>query len=267
MYPELIKFATPEFLRSLLPDQLIIHSYGFMIAVGMITVYFFCIPRVKKYKVDKDQLSNLFSLTFFAAFVGGKLFYYLEDLGKYIEEPSLMFHNMGSGFVFFGSLIFAVPFIIYWLKKRSIPIRGFLDILAFVGPMVHGFGRIGCLLAGCCYGKVCDSAIGISFTNELAKARPLNTPLYPTQLFDIVINILILLTLFYFDKRKKFEGQLFLIYIIMYAIGRSIVEIYRGDEARGFIFGQFSHSQLIAVLLVIGSLIIWKYWSSKPQSA
>ena len=260
MYPEIFNIATPEFLQGLLPARLVFHSYGLMIALGMVTVYQFCLPRVKKYNVDATQLTNLFYLAFASAFIGGKVFYYLQSPQKYINNPQLIFKNLGSGFVFYGSLLFTVPAILFWLKRKKIPLRGFLDILAFVGPIIHTFGRMGCFLVGCCYGKQCDSGLGITFTNTLSKAKPLGTPLYPTQLFDIAVNLSILAVLYFLNKQKKFEGQLFLVYLMMYAVGRSVVEVYRGDAERGFVFGPVSHSQFIAILMVLGSLYFYFRW-------
>ncbi len=263
MYPELLSIRTPQFLRSILPPELVVQAYGAMIVLGVLAVYFFTAPRVKKFGMSKDDLSNMIFYTFIAAFVGGKVFYYLQEPGLYIAQPSKMFRNMGSGFVFYGSLIFAVPMIIYFLRKKKIPIRAFLDVLAYVGPIVHSFGRMGCLLAGCCYGKVCDNVLGITFRNELSKA-PLDQPLYPTQIFDIIVNLITLSLLFYMNKRKSFDGQLFLIYIVLYAIGRSIVEIFRGDAERGFVLGFLSHSQLIALVLIGISAFFWIRWNRTP---
>ncbi len=263
MYPEIFNIATPEFLRGILPDRLVFHSYGLMIALGLLTVYKFCLPRVKKHGIDATQLTNLFYLAFASAFLGGKIFYYLQNPQKYVDNPQLIFKNIGAGFVFYGSLLFAVPTIIYWVKRKKIPLRNFLDILAFVGPIIHTFGRMGCLLVGCCYGLQCDNGLGITFTNTLSKAKPLGTPLYPTQLFDIAVNLSIIATLYFLNKKKKFEGQLFLVYLMMYAVGRSVVEMYRGDAERGFIFGQISHSQFIAMFLVIGCALVYRKWAAK----
>jgi phosphatidylglycerol:prolipoprotein diacylglycerol transferase len=154
---------------------------------------------------------------------------------------------------------------IWWLRKENIPYKPVLDIAAFSIPVVHIFGRLGCFLAGCCYGKVCTSSIGVTFTHPETLAMPQNVPLFPTQLFDLGLNLAILLIVFLLEKRKKFEGQLFLVYLMIYAVGRSVIEIYRGDEARGFLFGgALSHSQFIAILLFLGCLFFWSRWEKQP---
>jgi phosphatidylglycerol:prolipoprotein diacylglycerol transferase len=262
MFPKLFTIAIPEFLQGFLPPYLTLHSYGLLIALGIVAAFYITLRKSKKFGVDMDKLSSLFIWVIVAAFVGGKLFFFLEDIDKYVSNPAAIRGAMGGGFVFYGSLIFAIPTIVLWLRKQKIPVRPFLDILAFVGPVVHSFGRVGCLLAGCCHGKVCDSWIGITFSNPDSLAAIKNVSLYPTQLFDIAVNLTILVVIYFIQKKQKFDGQLFLIYLMMYAVGRSIVEIYRGDEARGFILdGVVSHSQFIAVCILIICAIVWKRWN------
>lgn len=266
MFPRLFTIPIPESLQGFLPAQISLYSYGLMIALGILAAFFVVLRMAKKFDLDADKLSSLFMWVILAAFVGGKFFYYLEDSGKYLADPKLMLQFAGGGFVFYGSLLFAVPTIIWWLKKEKTPVRPFLDILAFAGPVVHSFGRIGCFLAGCCHGKVCDTAFGVTFSHPDTLAVPANVPLYPTQLFDIAVNLIILLTVLLLRKKQQFDGQLFLIYLIMYGIGRSIVEMYRGDEARGFLFGgALSHSQFIALLIILGCSIIWVRWKKNPS--
>lgn len=262
MHPVLFEFDTPQWLKGVLPAHMVIYSYGFFIALGIMASFMFMLPRLKKYGINADTLSNLYLWSIVAAFVGGKLFFYLEDPGKYLSNPSLMLKSLGGGFVFYGSLIFVVPTLYWQLKKLKMPVWPFFDVLAFGGPILHSFGRIGCFMAGCCHGEVCHNALGVTYTHLKSAAEPLNVPLYPTQLFDIGVNLLILATLFVWKKHQRFNGQLFLIYIMMYGVGRAIVEEFRGDEARGFIFdGWLSHSQAIAVGLIAVSLYLWRYLS------
>lgn len=267
MFPKIVSIPVPDFLQGFLPEYITLYSYGLMIGLGVLAGFYTALVQVKKYGVDSEKLSSLLLWIVLASFIGGKLFYYFEDPDKYFGDPSLMLKISGGGFVFYGSLIFALPTIYFWLKKEKLPVRPFMDIFAFVTPVVHSFGRVGCFLAGCCHGKVCDNALGVSFNHPESLAEPLNTPLYPTQLFDIGINIIILITLLILRKRKQFEGQLMLIYIVMYAVGRSINEEFRGDEARGYIFdGWLSHSQAIAIVMVLLVVCFWGRWSKRDAA-
>ncbi|MBI1305308.1 MAG: prolipoprotein diacylglyceryl transferase [Bacteroidetes bacterium] len=266
MHPILFRLETPGFLKGILPDHITLYSYGFLIAIGILVSFFFARPRVKKLGIDGDKFSTILIWAILAGFVGGRLFFYFEDWGRYMENPSQMLRITGGGFVFYGSVIFVIPTFFLLLRKYKISVRPFLDVMAFVGPIVQSFGRVGCFLAGCCHGRVCHNSLGVTFTDEKSMATPLNVPLYPTQLFDILINVIILITLFLIEKKQKFSGQLMLIYLMMYAVGRSINEEFRGDEARGFLFdGWLSHSQFIAIILFALSVLVWMKWRNLPE--
>ena len=134
-----------------------------------------------------------------------------------------------------------------------------LDIMAITGTIVHFFGRIGCFCAGCCYGLPTGSDWGIVFTDPASKASPLHEHLHTTQLYSAGMILTIGLILWFFKQRKRFHGQVFLIYLALYAFGRSIIEVYRGDEARGFVIEDIlSHSQFISLLVV--SAVIYYYF-------
>lgn len=169
-----------------------------------------------------------------------------------------MLQDLGNGFVFYGSLLLVVPTLYILLRRKKIPFWPFMDGVAFAGPILHSFGRLGCFLAGCCHGKVCDNSLGVFFSHPQSAADIKNLPLYPTQLFDIAINLFTLLVVYVISKKQKFSGQLFLIYIMLYAFGRAINEHFRGDEERGFVFGgMLTYSQLIAILLLVFSSVLW----------
>ena len=125
-----------------------------------------------------------------------------------------------------------------------------LDIVAIAGIIIHSFGRMGCFLAGCCYGKETTGPIFVEFTDDAAVA-PINQHLHPTQLYSIALLLCILIIIIMFKRHQRFQGQLFFIYIMLYALGRGVIEIFRGDIRRGFIIENvLSHSQLISLVLI-----------------
>lgn len=242
-----------------------VYSYGFMIALGVIgAVAYMFFQGKKNVGLTFDQANTLFLLIFIAAFVGGKVFLLFENPSLYLNEPKKLL--AGRGFVFYGSFIFAVPTMLWFFRKHKLNTYKMLDVMAVVTCIVHMFGRIGCFLAGCCYGKPTTSALGVTYTNEACQA-PLNQPLVPTQLLEAGFIFLVMLVLLLIkSKFQKFYGQLFLLYLILYAIGRSVLEIFRGDVARGFIIdGILSHSQFIALLIVIVTGYVYVRWSKKNR--
>jgi len=128
------------------------------------------------------------------------------------------------------------------------------------------FGRVGCFMAGCCYGKPTHSALGVTFTNPACQADPLNTPLHPTQLYEASYIFLVMLVLLFLRSRKKFYGQLFLVYLMLYATGRFVLEYFRGDLGRGFVIQNYvSHSQFIAILIFATVVYAYWRWSKRNQ--
>lgn len=256
MYPELINIGGYS-----------IYSYGFCIMFGVFLGFLYLYWHRSKFIPNSDKISGLMLLCFVSVFVGGKVFFFLEKPGYYIENPSAFFENLGQGFVFYGSFLFTIPALIWWLRKNKYPLLYSFDFIGIAGALVHGFGKIGCFLAGCCHGKVCSPKWGVVFNHSKTVADPSGVPLYPVQLWDSIMILSIVLIMIFYRSRKKFDGELFLIYTLLYAIGRFVTENYRGDDARGFLFnGAITHSQFIALLLIIAAGILYFLgWKSKRK--
>ena len=242
-----------------------VYSYGFMIAIGAIAgVAYMAIQGKKEVGLTFDQANTLFLLIFLAAFVGGKIFLLFEEPSVYLDQPKKLL--TGRGFVFYGSFLFAVPTMIWFFRKHKLHPQKMLDIMAITTCLVHMFGRIGCYLAGCCYGKPTDSFLGVVFDDPLCMADPKGVPLHPTQLYEASFILLLMIGLFILRDRRKFYGQLFLTYLLSYALGRFVLEYFRGDARRGFIVEDIlSHSQFIALLIF--AVVAWVYlrWSKTHQ--
>lgn len=234
-----------------------VYSYGFMIALGAIAgVVYMAMQGKKEAGLTVDQANTLFLLIFLAAYVGGKVFLFFENPSYYAANTGKLL--TGRGFVFYGSFLFAVPTMLYYFKSNKLPVWKMLDVMAITTCLVHSFGRIGCFLAGCCYGVPTDSFLGVSFHDEACFAKPLHTPLHPTQLYEAAYILLVMAFLLWLRKRREFEGQMFLLYLLFYAIGRFVIEIFRGDLGRGYVVEDIlSHSQLIA--LVIFGVVLYIY--------
>jgi phosphatidylglycerol---prolipoprotein diacylglyceryl transferase len=234
-----------------------IYSYGFLIAIGALLGFAYLYFQSKKlYDLTFDQANTLFIYLVIAGVAGGKFFMIFEDPSYYLSKPGKLIS--GSGFVFYGSLIFAIPTMLWFFKKNKLLTWGMLDIMGPTACIAHGFGRIGCFLAGCCYGKPTVSIFGVTYVDTACQAEPLNTPLHPTQLYEagFIFSIFILLTIL--KKKKQFDGQLFLIYLILYALGRGVLELYRADLERGFVIKDIlSNSQFISLLIISTALYFY----------
>lgn len=264
MHPILFKIPIPEFLQGFLPPEISIFTYGAMIFLGAILASTYLVTQLKKkFNLKTDDSLSLVSGIIIASIIGGKAFLYFEDPSYYNQNFSALFGN--SGFVFYGTLIFALTYVWFFIRKFKLAVWPFLDIIAITTLIVHFFGRIGCFFAGCCHGIPYDGIFSVIFTDDQCVAEPLNTPLHPTQLYSAFMLFAILVILLIIKRFQRFDGQLFLLYLMLYAAGRSVIEEYRGDEERGFVFdGFFSNSQLIALILFL--IAIYFYFNKWRES-
>jgi phosphatidylglycerol:prolipoprotein diacylglycerol transferase len=259
MHPVLFEFNTPQFLRFLFSDTITIYSYGFFIALGAIFGYIYTAYEARKqFKVTYDTTQALVLSIIIAAVLGGKLFLIFEDPKLYLNDPGALLRNFGSGFVFYGSLLTAIPVMLIFFRRHKLPVLPMLDIMAVTACLVHGMGRMGCYMAGCCYGVPSEGLFGVTFTSPLCQADPLNTPLHPTQLYSAILIFGIAIMLIVVKGRKQFNGQLFMLYLMAYAIGRAVIEVFRGDLDRGYVIEDvLSNSQLISIIVFLGALWIY----------
>lgn len=234
-----------------------VYSYGFMIAIGIVAgVWYMAVEGRRTANLSFDQANTLFLLIFLAAVIGGKVFLFFESPARYADDPSALFR--GAGFVFYGSFLFAVPVMLWFFKRNNLNTLVMLDVMAITTCLVHMGGRIGCFLAGCCYGKPTGFFAGVTFTDARCAADPKGVPLHPTQLYEAGFIFLVMLFLLAMRRRKHFDGQLFLLYLICYAVGRFFIEYFRGDDQRGYVLGDMiSHSQLIAIVILAVSGTIY----------
>jgi phosphatidylglycerol:prolipoprotein diacylglycerol transferase len=171
--------------------------------------------------------------------------------------------------VFYGGLIAAVVVALWYLWRHKMPVWQVTDVFAPGIALGHVVGRLGCLFAGCCFGKPTSVPWAITFHSEYAARNvgtPLNVPLHPTQLYEAGAELLILGLLLAFERRgRPFPGRTFWAYMLLYGISRFIIEFYRGDS-RGMV-GMFSTSQFVSILIVPLSIVMLVLLSRRSAPA
>jgi phosphatidylglycerol:prolipoprotein diacylglycerol transferase len=212
--------------------------------------------RAKRWGLDANRVLDLGIYIIIAALVGAKLLLLIVDRDQFLKNPMELFALARSGGVFYGGLILAVSVAFWYIARHRMPFWTTCDVFAPGIALGHVTGRLGCLAAGCCFGRPTDLPWGITFTNPLAASlvgTPLNMRLHPTQLYEAGAELLILVLLLTTEKRGRvFAGRTFWAYMLLYAISRYIIEFYRGDP-RGTLFGM-STSQVISLVLAPLSL-------------
>lgn len=229
-----------------------IYTYGLMVAIGCLVGFLYIRREARREAFDTDKITSLFLWVLISGFVGGRILYILVEWERFLDEPLRTIFGRG-GFVFYGGFILAFGVGIWQIRRKGLNIWKTADIFAPAVAVAYAIGRIGCFLNGCCYGRPTDSWIGISFPPE-SLAGSLGEPLIPIQLFASLNLFIIFAILIKVKHYKKFNGELFWLYVLLYGVTRSIIEIFRGDP-RGHIW-IFSTSQFTGIIFAILSLIM-----------
>jgi phosphatidylglycerol:prolipoprotein diacylglycerol transferase len=235
-----------------------IHTYGLLLAVAFIAGIWLTSRNARRQGLDPDSIWNMGLIVIFSALIGAKVLLFFSDYGYYSQNPREIFSlsTLRSTGVYYGGLLLALGASIWYLRARHLPALTVADLAAPGIALGQAIGRLGCLSAGCCFGKATHLPWGITFTDRYAYDNvgvPINTPLHPTQLYEAAGSILIFGFLMWRLSRKHFTGQIILEYLALYSILRFVVEFFRDDE-RGFVLhGLLSTSQLIALLTLLAS--------------
>ena len=229
-----------------------IHGYGVMIAVGILMAYFVAERQAKKHGLSPDLADTLILVVLITGFLGSKITYCLTNFPDFLKDPAAY---LGSdGWVVYGGIIGG--FIGSWLfcKIRKIDFFAYLNLLLPEAALAQAFGRIGCFFAGCCYGKP-TSGLGVVFPP--GSLAPSGVKLIPTQLISSLGDFVLFYILIRNYDSGKYPETTGAWYMILYSVGRFMIEFLRGDEARGFIFG-LSTSQFIAIFMfILGLVLLW----------
>ncbi len=250
MYPRLLDLGA-----------ITIYTYGILLAAAYLLGLKLALVRAKARQLDEARILDLGIYIIVSALVGAKLLLLVLDFRTYLANPGELLALVRVAGVFYGGLILAVLVAIWYIRRVGLPLWTTCDVFAPGIALGHVVGRLGCLFAGCCYGKPTTMAWGITFTDPFAAANtgtPLNVPLHPTQLYEAGAEAIILFVLLATESRgRRYPGRTFWLYMLLYAISRYVIEIYRGDP-RGTI-GMFSTSQFISLLLAPLAVVMLVY--------
>ena len=228
-----------------------IHGYGLMIGIGIVLAFIAGTYLAKKKGIDADELFNLTTISVIGGFACAKVLFCIVEWDSFVKNP---LGTLGSsGFVVYGGIIGGILLCALYCKIKKLPFWKYFDTVLPAVAIAQGFGRIGCFLAGCCYGRETDSFVGIAFHNS--KFAPNDVKLIPTQLFSSAGCFIMAAVLFAYSRKERKDARTGALYLIMYSIGRSVIEYFRNDY-RGAI-GILSTSQFISIFILIAGIILF----------
>lgn len=236
-----------------------IPAYGMMIVLGICIANLVAFIVIKRTKRDINDLIVLEAYCFLGAFIGAKVLYLLIsyeeiDWGR-IAEIEYLSNIMKSGFVFYGGLIGGLLAVYLAGKLHKVDAEKYVREFIFLIPFMHGFGRIGCFMAGCCYGTPYNGPGAVAFPEE-SFAIP-NVSLFPVQLVEAVFLLLITVGILVLQMKYRWYYTIEL-YLISYGVLRFALEYVRYDAARGAYAGLSTSQWLSIVLVGFAFGLIWK---------
>lgn len=221
--------------------------------------------RAQLVNVSGDVIADV-TLWLMAGGILGARIVYVTTYWKqeFADQPfSEVFMIQHGGLVYYGGLIGAAVAGIVYLAWKKLPVWKITDILAPSIALGSVFGRIGCLLNGCCYGRACDLPWAIHFPLD---HETHGIGVHPTEIYDALLNFILYVFLAWLFRRKKFDGQIFATYLIIYAVFRSIAEYFRGDYPTDHVHAGLTSAQLVSVPIFVTGIILALFLSRRAAA-
>jgi phosphatidylglycerol:prolipoprotein diacylglycerol transferase len=241
-----------------------VHWYGILMATGFLAGLWTASRRAARDGVAGEKIADLVPWLIVGGILGARTLYVIsywrEDFAaKPFPEIFMVQHG---GLVFYGGLIGATLAAMIYIRRKKLPLWKVADILAPSIALGYVFGRIGCLMNGCCYGRACELPWAIHFPpspDSWGVLQPHPTKgvgVHPTQIYDSLLNLGFYVFLAWLYRRKKFDGQVFAAYLVGYALIRSFVEYFRGDYPVHYLGGVATPAQVLSIGIIAGGLLL-----------
>lgn len=226
-----------------------IHGYGLMIGLGVMAALLLGDYRSKKFGLNGDHIYGMTFSAVILGFVAARILFIITEWENFLQNP--MQYLAGAGFVVYGGIIGGALTVYGFCKIKKISMLEYLDLMIPSVALAQALGRVGCFLAGCCYGRETDSCLGVVFTNS--DFAPNGVKVLPTQLFMAGGDLILMAILLWYASKRPMRGRTSMLYLILYSIGRFAIEFLRNDD-RGTV-GMLSTSQFIAIFTLIAGIV------------
>jgi phosphatidylglycerol:prolipoprotein diacylglycerol transferase len=234
---------------------LTIHWYGVMIALAFLAGLWTATRRARRENISGEKIADIVLWLMIGSIIGARTVYvttYWRD--EFADQPfSEVFMIQHGGLVYYGGLIGAAIAGFIYMGRKKMPLWKTSDVLAPSIALGNVFGRIGCLLNGCCYGRPTNMPWGIRFP---AGHQYAGVPVHPTQIYDALDNFILYLLLAWLFRHKKFDGQVLATFLIGYGVTRVFMECFRGDYPPDHIHYGLTPGELVSIPIFIAGLLL-----------
>jgi phosphatidylglycerol:prolipoprotein diacylglycerol transferase len=255
-------------------DHLPVRSFGLMVVFGLMVGNYFATKYCRKVGIADEVMANLLLVFIVSLMLGARALYVVVNWHQFSDDPMSMFAIQKGGMVYYGSFIGILIGLFAFVKITKTPARNLMDVTAIGAAIGMAVGRVGCLLVGDDYGRVCDesfplaikvpthsepgSLFGLVISPDNGNLAGLMQGkwLHPTQIYMSLNALALFFLLRWVWSKRQFPGQVAAVFFLYYAVSRSVIEHYRGDDLRGFV-GTLSTSQFISIFVFIAGLGIY----------
>ncbi|MBA4148033.1 MAG: prolipoprotein diacylglyceryl transferase [Verrucomicrobia bacterium] len=245
--------------------DLSVHWYGILVALGFILGFWTAGRRAQRNGISSDKIMDLAPWILIPAIIGARGLHVISYWQEFADKSIWTIFNIrGGGLVFYGGFIGACLGTIAYARIKKIPLWKLADALAPSVALGHAFGRLGCLMTGCCYGTECTLPWAIQYPHG---HETFPADVHPVQVYEALLNFALYAGLAWFYRRKKFDGQIFATYLILYAIVRSFTEMFRADySASEYFLGFISPGQLVSIFIITFGVVLFWYQSRQKTA-
>ena len=233
-----------------------IYTYGSLLCLAFLAALWVAGREAQRVGLPPGRIWDLGFYLLVAALVGARALEVLLNLHRYLENPLDIFKVWDGGLAFQGGLLLAFIIALTYIRRHDLPVWSTLDVLALGIPLGQSIGRIGCFMAGCCYGRTTDLPWGVTFTHP-ESLGPLGVKVHPTQLYESLLVLGVFAVLYHLRTRKRFEGQLLGTYFLLASLVRFGVEFFRGDPRGPALLAGMPVTQVTAlVTTIVGAVLL-----------
>lgn len=236
-------------------------AFFLMIMVATLTATFYGYWLAKREGADPVVILDFGIISILASVVGSRVFHILiENPSYYWEKPIRIFYFWQGGFVSIGAFVFVAAAMLIYLRVRKLETMRYLDIAAVMVPVAIFFVRLGCLLAGCCYGKPTNCPIHLTFTNPGSAAGYYypNIALHATQPYFMINAVVMGILVYLVYRHRQFKGQVLAVFLMYEGVSRFFLEFLRGDVDRGLFFGgRLATGQIAMIFSFCAGVIVY----------
>ena len=242
-------------------------TYGVLVALGFLAGLWIAVKLARRSGISPELVTNLAVYCALAGLLGAKILMIMFDWNSANQQPIFSLATLQAAGVWQGGLVLAIVVAILYIRHNKLPILKTFDAFAPGIALGHAIGRVGCFMAGCCWGNQCDLPWAVTFHNPdaaILTGVPLGERLHPSQLYEVATELALFAFLYWRFARPHTPGRLLGFYLLISSVMRFLIEFTRFHE-QGLHAG-LSLTQWIAIPLAVGGLYLLMRPSMTPAN-